>query len=92
MKGSISKYSTAHWCLIIHALHPSSLGKGVQESSVTMGSLSTGAFYPALEVIVKVCRGRAGGREQKKEACTFVTLMSGPLRLWAAGHMEAGEG
>lgn len=47
--------------------------------------------YPALEVVVKVCRGRAGGREQKKEACAFVTLMSGPLRLWAGGRKEEGE-
>lgn len=47
--------------------------------------------YPALEVVVKVCRGRAGWREQKKEACAFVTLMSGPPLLWAGGHMEKGE-
>lgn len=48
--------------------------------------------YPALEVVVKVYRGRAGGREQKKEACAFVTLMSGPLHLWEGGRMEEGEG
>lgn len=49
--------------------------------------------YPALGVVVKVYRGRAGGGGgQKKEACAFVTLMSGPLHLWEGGRMEAGEG
>lgn len=48
--------------------------------------------YAALEVVVKVYGGRAAGREQKKEACAFVTPMSGPLRLWEGGHMEEGAG
>jgi len=39
-------------------------------------------------LVVRVYRGRAGGKEQKKEACGFVTLMSGPPHLWEGGRLK----
>lgn len=55
--------------------------------SIFIGIWSTGVichcrqpwyWYPMLMLVVRVFRGRAGGRKQKKEACGFVTLTSGP--------------
>lgn len=39
-------------------------------------------------LVVRVYRGRAGGRKQKNEECGFVRLTSGPPHFWEGGSLK----